>query len=59
MDINLLRSLTTIFSLAVFIAIVVWTYKRANKDAFSEAAQLPFAEGESGPAAQEGVKNHE
>ena len=44
MDINLLRGLTTVFSLGVFIALVVWIYKRSNKDAFAEAAELPFME---------------
>ena len=44
MDINLLRSLTTVFSLGVFIALIIWTYRRSNKDAFSEAAELPFLE---------------
>ena len=44
MDINLIRSLTTVFSLGVFVALIVWTFKRSNKDAFAEAAELPFLE---------------
>lgn len=42
MDINTLRSLVTGFSFILFIVIMVWAYRPARKDAFDEAAQLPF-----------------
>ena len=43
LDINTLRSLVTGFSFILFIGIMVWAYRPARKDAFDEAAQLPFA----------------
>ena len=42
MDINILRSLVTAFSFALFIGIFVWAYRPARKTGFDEAAQLPF-----------------
>ncbi len=42
MDINILRSLVTAFSFALFIGIFVWAYRPARKAGFDEAAQLPF-----------------
>lgn len=42
MDINLLRSLITLVSLAMFIGLMVWTWNRRQKRGFDEAAQLPF-----------------
>jgi cytochrome c oxidase cbb3-type subunit IV len=58
MDINDLRSIMTVLSLAVFLGIVWWAYGRANKARFDEAANLPFAEDEgdrvqAGPFRQE------
>lgn len=45
MDINDLRSLTTVMSLAVFLGIVWWVFGlKSNKQRFEEAANLPFAE---------------
>ncbi len=44
MDINDLRSLVTVVSLVLFLALVVWTYSRRRKSAFDEAAMLPFME---------------
>ena len=51
MDINLLRSLITALSLAVFIGIVVWAYSARRKQRFDEAANLPFADDERGDRA--------
>ena len=42
LDINILRSLVTAFSLLLFIGIFVWAYRPARKTGFDEAAQLPF-----------------
>ena len=39
MDINDLRSLTTVLLFAAFIGIVAWTYSAKRKHAFDEAAQ--------------------
>lgn len=44
MDINDMRSAVTLISFALFIGIAVWTWQRARRDAFDEAAQLPFAD---------------
>ncbi len=44
MDINTLRILATVASLAVFIGIVIWTWKRRKSQAFKDAANLPFDE---------------
>ena len=44
MDINLLRSIITVVSFVLFIAIVVWAYSDRSKAAFDQAARLPFDE---------------
>ena len=44
MDVNDLRSWVTVVSLLLFIALVFWTWNRARRDAFDEAARLPFAD---------------
>lgn len=41
-DINTLRSLVTVVSFIVFIAIMRWTWSKRRKTDFSEAANLPF-----------------
>ena len=42
MDINILRSLVTVFGFVLFVGILVWAYRPARKAEFDEAAQLPF-----------------
>jgi len=42
MDINLLRSLVTVASLAAFLGIVWWAYGPARKERFERDALLPF-----------------
>ena len=44
MDINDLRSLTTVLGLLCFLGIVAWAYGKSSKQGFDEAANLPFAE---------------
>ncbi|HSG92501.1 MAG TPA: cbb3-type cytochrome c oxidase subunit 3 [Methylotenera sp.] len=44
MDINTLRILATIASLAVFVGIMVWAWKRRNTSDFKDAANLPFTD---------------
>ena len=44
MDVIVLRSLTTLFMLGVFIGIVVWSLAARQRRGFDEAAQLPFLE---------------
>jgi cytochrome c oxidase cbb3-type subunit 4 len=47
MDVNLLRAAVTLFSFAVFVAIVVWAWSRRRREDFDEAALLPFQDGEA------------
>jgi cytochrome c oxidase cbb3-type subunit 4 len=53
MDLNDIRSLVTLFSFALFIALMVWTWWPTRRDDLDEAAQLPFI-GEAGFAAEGG-----
>ena len=47
MDLNDIRSLVTLFSFVVFLALMAWTYRPARRKGLDEAAQLPFL-GEAG-----------
>ena len=51
MDINDLRSLTTVLGLLCFLGIVGWAYGKSSKKGFDEAANLPFAEHDDDGAA--------
>ncbi len=44
MDINDLRGLSTVLLMMAFIGVVIWAYSRKQKQAFDEAANLPFAD---------------
>jgi cytochrome c oxidase cbb3-type subunit 4 len=44
MDVNVLRSLTTLFMFLVFIGIVVWAMAGRRRADFEAAAQLPFVD---------------
>ncbi|GMV03142.1 MAG: cbb3-type cytochrome c oxidase subunit 3 [Burkholderiaceae bacterium] len=44
MDINVLRGVIAVVSLAIFLGIIGWAYSRHQKARFDEAANLPFAE---------------
>lgn len=46
MDITLLRSLFTVLMFVTFIGIVIWAWSSKRKQAFDEAANLPFADDE-------------
>lgn len=46
MDINDLRGLSTAFLMMAFIGLCIWAYSRKRKQAFDEAANLPFADEE-------------
>ena len=45
MDLNDVRSLVTLLSLALFLGLMAWTWRPKRKQAHEEAARLPF-EGE-------------
>ena len=47
MDTNDLRSLVTLFGLALFVALAVWTWRPARRAEHDRAAQLPLI-GEAG-----------
>lgn len=42
MDVNLLRGIVTVLSMAAFVGIWVWAWRRSNRQRFEEAARLPF-----------------
>ncbi|AVO48220.1 MULTISPECIES: cbb3-type cytochrome oxidase subunit 3 [Comamonadaceae] len=44
MDITTMRIVATLASLACFLGIWFWAWRRSNQSRFDEAAQLPFAE---------------
>jgi cytochrome c oxidase cbb3-type subunit IV len=46
MDINDLRSVTTLISFLTFVGIIWWAYAKGNRQRFDEAANLPFADGD-------------
>ncbi len=46
MDINDLRSLITVLAFICFIGIALWAYGSGRRQAFDEAARLPFTEEE-------------
>jgi len=42
MDITFWRIVSTLVSFATFIGILVWAFSRRNRQAFDDAARLPF-----------------
>ncbi len=44
MDINDMRSIVTVLSLAAFVGIIVWAWSKKNQAGFDEAARLPFGD---------------
>ena len=42
MDVNTLRSITTVVSLLAFVGIVWWAWSRRRSADFEKAANLPF-----------------
>jgi cytochrome c oxidase cbb3-type subunit 4 len=47
MDVNDLRSITSVLMLVIFIGIVWWAYSAKNKAAFEEAGRLPVDDDDS------------
>lgn len=52
-DINTLRGLATVFTMIAFLGISLWAYSSKRKDAFDEAAMLPFQDDPPSASAQE------
>jgi len=48
MDVNTLRIAVTLVSLLLFVGIVAWTWSQQRREAFDEAARLPFNDPASG-----------
>ena len=46
MDVNLLRSLITLFGFLAFMGVVWWAYGPKSKHRFDDAAMAPFADDE-------------
>jgi cytochrome c oxidase cbb3-type subunit 4 len=44
MDAGTLGSVMTVVSFVLFVVIVWWAFRRANKSKFEDAANLPFQE---------------
>jgi cytochrome c oxidase cbb3-type subunit 4 len=42
MDVNTLRSITTVLALLVFLGIVFWAWSKRRRADFEQAANLPF-----------------
>jgi cytochrome c oxidase cbb3-type subunit 4 len=42
MDINTLREIVTVASLATFVGIWAWAWSRGNRTRFEEAGRIPF-----------------
>ena len=49
MDVNTLRIVVTVLSLAAFIGIVCWAWSRGNAGGFAEAARLPLIDDDRSP----------
>jgi len=44
MDVNTLRTLVTLASFIVFVAILIWVWRRRHTQDYKDAANLPFDE---------------
>ncbi|WP_028312368.1 cbb3-type cytochrome oxidase subunit 3 [Derxia gummosa] len=44
MELDVLRSVSTVLSFLVFVGIVVWAWNGSRRRDFDQAAQLPFAD---------------
>jgi cytochrome c oxidase cbb3-type subunit 4 len=42
MDVNTLRSITTVLAFVVFVGIVIWAWSKQRSADFEQAANLPF-----------------
>ena len=51
MDLNTIRTVGTVVAFVMFLGIVWWAYSARRKEAFDEAANLPFADDEAEGAA--------
>ena len=57
MDDSLIQSIWTVVVLVLFIGIVIWAWSGKRKQAFDEAARLPFDEEDSVPVNKTSKEN--
>ncbi|HWU83821.1 MAG TPA: cbb3-type cytochrome c oxidase subunit 3 [Rhodocyclaceae bacterium] len=57
MDINVLRSIITVVSFLLFIAIVCWAWSGRRKDEFEAAARLPLDDDKPLPPSAQRQRN--
>lgn len=55
LDVNTMRSLTTVVSFAAFLAIIAWAFSRKNRQSFDDAAALPFADESAARSSSGGI----
>ena len=53
MDIDVFRGVVTVVLMALFIALVIWTYSRARNDEFARLERLPLEDDRVPPADKE------
>ncbi len=53
MDLNTLRSVTTVVMFAIFVGIVIWAYSRNRVATFEEAARLPLIDDAPTPSEED------
>ena len=58
MDINDLRSVSTLLAFVAFLAIVAWAYSGKRKSAFDEAAALPLNDDPPGSSSGNAGQQH-
>ncbi|MBI5462808.1 MAG: cbb3-type cytochrome c oxidase subunit 3 [Gammaproteobacteria bacterium] len=60
MDLTTLRSIFTVLVFATFIGVWIWAWSSKRKQAFDEAANLPFIEdGNTAPTVTQKDQSHE
>ena len=59
MELNALRSASTVLLLLIFVGIVVWAYSRQRQSAFDAAAQLPLIDDTPTPSVRPEEDKHE
>lgn len=57
MDINVLRSIVTVISLLMFVALALWVWSPRRRSAMDDAARLPFNEEAPGPTVAAAIHN--
>jgi cytochrome c oxidase cbb3-type subunit 4 len=56
MDIDVFRGVVTVVLMALFIALVIWTYSRTRTDEFARLERLPLEDDSAPPEAETSQK---